>query len=44
MGCQGVTCGNCKRRTKACQLTKAKDGKQCCRTCVSAYNNTLINK
>lgn len=44
MGCQGVTCGNCKRGTQACKITKAKDGKQCCQACVTAYNNELIKK
>ena len=41
MGCQGVTCNNCKRRTKACKIKIAKDGKSCCETCVSTYNNTI---
>lgn len=39
MGCAATTCKNCKRRTKACNLKKAEDGKQCCTACVTAYNN-----
>lgn len=40
-----ATCGNCKKKLGcSCKVRKATDGRSCCASCVTNYNNILKQK